>query len=403
VRDLARIGALVLAVAAASPALAGDVVTLKNGTTVEGRVVLESADKVVVRVGSRDREIARAEVDTVRSAARSVREALERWDELPTNDAAGALDLGSWCQTSGLQGEARLLGYYVLSLKPDDEAAHGLCGHERRRGQWMVREDSKWLSWEKMPEARKDWGEAWKFTTTHYDVRSNLPLREACSAAIELELAYRTFYDWFAADLELYEVVERMAAEIHASRRSFPDVSQRQAYFSPEGNVLFVDATGGLPMGPLIHEATHQLLWSTSNGARSRGGALPAWLDEGLAEYFSWSRSGDVGRGRYSKGAPANPHFAVHRTADKPYDLSRILSLSTGDFIASSKADLKYAQAYTLVHFCMHGDNEKYQRGLLAFLRGAYDGQGSSTDFKKALGFKERDFEKAWHEYARNH
>src|SRR5688572_19759713 len=288
---LAGIGRLALAFAClASPAASAgdDVVKLRNGTEVEGRVVLETPDKVIVRVGSRDREIPRAEVDTIRSASRALREALERWDALQPNDSNAVLELARSCKANGLEGEARLLALHVLATKPDETAAHELCGHEKRGKQWFVREESKRHAFDKLGELRKDWGKAWRIETTHYSLRTNLDLASACAAALELELAYRAFFDWFAADLALYEVVETMQAEIHAAKGSFPDADdERKAYFSSTANVLYVDASDELSIGALVHEATHQLLYATSSDARGNRGAVPAWLDEGLAEYTS--------------------------------------------------------------------------------------------------------------------
>jgi hypothetical protein len=382
-RFRARLCALVIATAPAwAAAVPADVVTLKSGAKVEGRVVFESDEKVVVRSGSRDREIERGDVAEVESVARSLKRALETWDSLHPTDVPGTLELARTCKANGLPGEARVLALHVLAQQPHVAAAHEI---------------------DDLAEGRGDWGKAWTLETTHYDLRTNLPLADACSVALELELLYRAFHGWFGPELGLYEVVEPLGAEVHARKGSYPESNDRLAYFDASARMLFVDASGELPLGMLIHEGMHQLLFAASSDARGDRGAIPAWVDEGLAEYGSWSREGERGRARYSKGAPSSVHFARHRAEDKPYDLSRVLSLSSGDFLASSKVDLKYGQSYTLVHFCMHGENERWQKPFLAFLRGALDGRGSTTDFKKELGFKEREFEKAWHEYARRH
>ena len=49
----------------------------------------------------------------------------------------------------------------------------------------------------------------------------------------------------------------------------------------------------------------------------------------------------------------------------------------------------------------LHGLFGAYRDGFFAYLEGMYDGKGSSTRFKKALGLREETLEEAWHEHAR--
>lgn len=390
--------ALLLALCSTLPAPL-DVVELVDGTKVEGRVVFDGTKRVVVRNGSRDREIERAKVANVRSASRSLNEMLDTLVALETNDRSGLLALAQRAQSAGLVGESQVLGYKVLALDPTSDAAHELCGHEKRGKEWTARVGGKKYPFDRLSEVRKDFGDGWSFTTTHYEVRTNLPLAQACDVALELELTYRAFFESVGHDIELYEVVEPMKAQIHAEAGSFPEVNDRTGYFSGADNVLFVLAERGADLWLLAHESTHQVMFNTARGMRGGRGEIPAWLDEGFAEYLASSRGGEAGRAVYSFGARSERHFAAHASSDKPYDLSRVLTFGTGDFMASSKSDLKYAQSYTLVHFCLHGRDELHRRGFLEFMRRAYLGQGSTTDFKDALVIKEREFEPTWSEY----
>jgi len=387
---------------AGTPNVTPDVVVLVDGTRVEGRVVFEDEDKIVVRVGTRDREIERAKVAEVQSMARSLREVLERWAAIGENDAAATLDLARFCKSRGLQGEAVVLAHRVLASAPDNQEAHTLSGHEKRGDGWVVRDGNKRLLFGKLGEVRKDWSDAWRFETTHFRLTTNLDLASACDLALELELFYRTFFDWFGADVELYEVVEPMACQVHADKASFPEAIGRTAYFDGEAKVLYVLAVDGLGLDTLIHEATHQLLHATAVATRAGRGEIPPWLHEGMAEYMSSCRTGRRGAARYDAGVRNALHFACHSRAKKPYDLSRILTLSSGDFAASSKADLKYSQAYTLVQFCLHGSGGAHRAGFTDFLRGVYRGKASSSDFQSAMKLKEREFEKAWSNYVKS-
>lgn len=379
-----------------------DVVELQDGSRVEGRVVFESDAKVVVRVGSRERELERGKVKNVSSVARSLRMALEQWGKIEDDDPVRTLDLARFCRGRGLEGEANVLAHRVLARAPENEEAHAFLGHEKRKDGWAVRDGKKRYLFAELGDVRKDWGEAWEFETTHYRLRTNLSLASACDMALELELFYREFFALFGTDLELFEIVKPMECQVHADRGSFPEASGRIAYFDPECNVLFELAVSGYVLDVLLHEATHQILHNTTAETRGGLGEVPGWLHEGLAEYMSNCRVGAPAHASYDERQRSTRHFASHREAKSPYDLGRILTLSAGDFSSSSKSDLKYAQSYTLVHFCLHGESAAHRPGFQEFLRRVYRGKGSSSDFKSALGLEEREFEKAWTEYVKS-
>ena len=78
-----------------------------------------------------------------------------------------------------------------------------------------------------------------------------------------------------------------------------------------------------------------------------------------------------------------------------------MLAFTESDFFTSSKADLKYAESYTLVQFCMHGDGGRHRERFVAFMRRTYLGQSSATQFKDAMGAGGRELEDAWLAYVR--
>src|SRR5262249_51793574 len=113
------------------------------------------------------------------------------------------------------------------------------------------------------------------------------------------------------------------------------------------------DAAAGPNLHPPFHEATPQLVFALPPFSYSRNGTVPGWLGEGLAEYVASGMSGPPGKRKFAEGTLLVDHFAVHAAARAPYELSRVLTFESDDFVASTKSDLKYAQAYTLVQFCM--------------------------------------------------
>jgi hypothetical protein len=144
----------------------------------------------------------------------------------------------------------------------------------------------------------------------------------------------------------------------------------------------------------------HQLLWASGAGQRAGRAEVPGWLDEGLAVYLAAGARGEPGKLSVAPGGTVPDMFREHAGAKKPFDLSRVLAFGSDDFAASSDLSLKYAQSYTLVHFLLHGDGEKHRPGFFDFLRGCWNGKSSMTDFKRAIGVREADLERAWSAYA---
>jgi hypothetical protein len=218
--------------------------------------------------------------------------------------------------------------------------------------------------------------------------------------AMDLELFYRAFYERFGKELELCEIVRLMPVHVHADGKSFPDLAGgRMPYFDPSLMTVIVTAEAGYLRNLLIHEATHQLLYATAvsaeHSARAKG-CLPGWLDEGLSCWFESIQTGPPGRVVFEDRRQSAHHQTVHRTAERPYDFSRVLTFGPEDFHASTRADLKYAQCYTLVEFFLRGDHFAHRDSFFAVLRSAYGGNCSSQDVRQTLNVAPDEFERAW-------
>jgi hypothetical protein len=379
-----------------------DRVDMRDGSRIEGRVLYEDDQRLILRNGTRERDLAKLEIADVDSRTRRLDRALTRWSELNASDPRAVLELALYCKGADLLEEARLFALHVTLLDPRNAKAHELLGHVERDGAWMLRGGANAPSYDELRAGTKDWGEATDFSSAHFVVRTNLGLREALGAALELELFYRELYALLQPELRLLDVTEPMRAELHADGRSFPELTgARRAYFDPLARTLYVDASVVIDRGELCHEATHAILHATAEDTKTARGDLPAWVEEGLAEYLSTSIDGPPGRPRFLAGGIHASHARLHATAKEPYGLTRLLNFATNDFLASSHAELKYAQAYTLVHFCMHGSGRAYREGFFEFLRGACNGQGSSANFKDTLVARgARDFEREWQAHA---
>jgi hypothetical protein len=384
-------------------AAALDRVVLKNGEVVEGRVVFEGQDRIVVRVGTKDREFSPGEVTVVRARSRDAREVVLRWEKLLPDDAKGRLELAQFAREQDLEGEAQLLALSVLARDAQNETAHVFLGHEKKLGAWQRKAGSRAMPFDRWVEARREFSATDPLPSSHFALRTNVPLDAACNFALELELFYVAFMEWFRPELDLYEVVEPIAVHVHADNKSYPGGSGRKGFFDPAANTVYADVSEGYALLILIHEATHALLNATAVRTKEALGNIPSWVDEGLADYMSFSRQGAFAHPSYTKAASGKGYFAMHADAPKPLTLARVLALTTPDYTLSPIIGLAYAQSFSLVHFCLHGGNSAYRAKFFEFMRRCYRGKSSSTDFKSALGITVKPFEAEWLQWARTH
>jgi hypothetical protein len=381
---------------------AKDVVVLTAGSKVEGRVVYQDPKLVVVRIGTKEREIEMKDVAKVVSRAAMHHEAMEHWLKLDPKKLHDVLQLMDWCRESQLRSDSELFAWLGLAMDPTSEEAHTLLAHEQKGASWIVRDGAKRIEWERLQKVREDWGNAWQLDTTHYHLRTNAKLADATRLALALECNYKAFFELFAIDLHLYEVVEPMLANVHADKKSFPEITgSNGAYFDSTEHTLIIDASNAVNTTVAFHEATHQLIDATATHTRANLGDIPAWLNEGLADFMAYSMVGEAGRFEFDRGALAKHYFKLQAESKNPYDLSRVLTFASDDYLATSNRDLKYAQSYTLVHFLMYAGAGKYRAPFMAFVRAAYKGQSSSTEFKSAIGVEERALEKEWIAYVK--
>src|SRR5690242_3873362 len=119
---------LALALALAGLAAGGDTrpldtVELEGGTKLQGRVVFEDQDEIVLRIGSNERSLPRPKVVRFDSRFAELRAVHERWRALDPEDLAGALALARECRGKQLEEEAQLCAWHVLACAPRDAAA----------------------------------------------------------------------------------------------------------------------------------------------------------------------------------------------------------------------------------------------------------------------------------------
>lgn len=385
---------------------AQDTVELVDGTRIEGRVLVDAPHRLVVRAGGRERELDTAQIKSVRSLERSLEELLLRTaDGLPAT-VAERVELAHFARGRGLTGELEYLWWAALALDPENAEAHEALEHRKARSGWQYKDAGGWHDFATAAARHTSWDAAWQFRSVHYELRTNVDLESAIALCLDLERYYAAFHELLGGTVELRLPELVLRCEVHADGKSYPEPGDhRPAHFDEASKSMQVDASKGLKLDFVFHEATHQLLFHTAEDGSKSKGLVPAWIDEGLAVYFESAVAGELGHTHFELERPNPRFFGAFAREPDPYDLARILSFETSDFMASSRTQTKYAQAYVLVHFLRHGESERYRPVFEAFMQAVYRGQSTATDFRDALrlvGVKEKPFEKAWLAYGRS-
>ncbi len=210
----------------------------------------------------------------------------------------------------------------------------------------------------------------------------------------------------------------RMAEEYHARTAGFSgQITTRFPFYLytssadylaagglPDTSGVFItDGTGGRLMAvagrhpndqtwhSVQHEGFHQFAHAVI------GGKLPAWLDEGLAEYFGESIF--TGDGFVTGVVP-------------PWRLARLKreigdgSLKSVDAIMAVSSDQwrsemslgNYDQAWSMVHYLVHADGGKYREPFGACIRDVSAGKPFATCWSDRIGASDA-FQQRWSDY----
>src|SRR6185436_12506482 len=105
-----------------------------------------------------------------------------------------------------------------------------------------------------------------------------LDLPSAIDVAFDLERQYHAFYTLLQEHLRLLDIVEeKMLVELHGDKGSYPEPDGvRKGYYDSTAFTLYMDASAGVIRGTLAHEATHELLFVTTQRTRGAKGQVPA-------------------------------------------------------------------------------------------------------------------------------
>ena len=131
--------ALLVGAAAASQA---DVVFLKSGSKLEGRVVERSETSVEIDIGAGSLTLPMSSVDRIEEGRSPLDDFDERAGALSADDRDGWLQLARWASGEGLGAQSRWAYEHVLEIDPKDSEANRALGRIEIDGRWLTEEEA---------------------------------------------------------------------------------------------------------------------------------------------------------------------------------------------------------------------------------------------------------------------
>ena len=378
-----------------------DRVLLKSGRDLEGRVLFENEEFLIVDTGHKEQRVPQSDVAEVESVERSLVKFLERFDAIDVGNPEQLLELARFAEEHELPGEARNLHLRVLGVDPTNEVAwKSLGGKMSKRLGWRLRVRGRYLTLDALRERVSDWRNALELTTAHFFIRTDIAPERALDLAINIERAYLEFYSLFGTTLELFVFSELPSIYVYASEEEFPTptVDGKNAWYTEEDNILYVN--GGGDGKEVAREAMRHfidMMMFTSFKRTMGDDGMPApFVSRGVGLLFGAALEFDRSFAEWKFESPSEALFQLHANAEEVRTIKEILNASEGDYASGGNAPLTVAQTYTLMYFLVFGENGRYRDSLSRFVASSFTGRSSSSHFEEILGIKIEDLEPSY-------
>jgi hypothetical protein len=369
----------------------------KTGKVLEGRVVFEGKEEIVLRANGKDQRIPRDDVAEIHSIERSLSTVLDR--DLKSADAGSLADIAKACEQAGLAREARNFWLRVLLIDPKYEAAvKGLSAQ-------VVKDEIRVLfGVEKrklgdLAKRQASWKESYEIPSTHFVLRTDLELPLALDVSLALERNYRRFTETLAQPLEMFVFDEDPEVYIYGRTEDFPiaPVKGDPIWFAPGINRLNVLAAQDPVVRDVVHELIRMLLFNSLRRSAGATAQVPQWTASGVCDLFAIAAPAER-FGKWSEiGVPDPGAFALAKRANIEFD--RVFNASLNDFNGGPRRGEMSAAAYTLVHYFVFGKDGALRAGYGKFLREGAKGKISIGALTDALGLSRKEIESGWRAY----
>lgn len=133
---------LAAAVVLVAPAGFGDVLHMKNGSKLEGKIIQETATEYVIKIkGLGTQRIQKSKVARVEKGETVFDQYETKRKAVKPNDAPGLYELGVWCKENKLKKEAEKAFQAAVAADENHAGARGELGFVKYEGKWMPEEE----------------------------------------------------------------------------------------------------------------------------------------------------------------------------------------------------------------------------------------------------------------------
>jgi len=247
------------------------------------------------------------------------------------------------------------------------------------------------------------WERAFREETVHYRVLTDISQVRGRDYADQLETIREFYAEVFGvegqvraqrATVLIFDTEEGFQA--YADLTTDDRVESLLGYYLPRYDQLLLyegrdDASGDATRRVLYHEAFHQFIYPLIPD-------LPYWVNEGLADYFSATRieNGAV----IARGGPLPARLRDLRRyvqeRGRPLSPSGLMRETPSEFYSGPVA-VKYAQAWAMVHFFLHGEGDDYRTRFQRYLGALREGETPTDAYEAAFaGLDWKAFERDW-------
>jgi hypothetical protein len=122
--------------------LLADVVYLKGGGRFTGRIVEQTAERMVIDIGDGTIGFSMERVEEIVKGPSPLDDYSARASKLGPQDLNGWRNLAQWASGQGLSAQARAAYQRVLAVAPDDKEAREALGFVQVDGRWLTEEES---------------------------------------------------------------------------------------------------------------------------------------------------------------------------------------------------------------------------------------------------------------------
>ncbi|MBI5361235.1 MAG: DUF1570 domain-containing protein [Planctomycetes bacterium] len=246
------------------------------------------------------------------------------------------------------------------------------------------------------------WPVCYEKETEHYIVKTDISQERCDLYADSVDAMYKYYSKMFPLKEKprkkgkVYIFNTQAGYQVHAALTTDDLMQFTLGYYNPAFRELYLfeepnkqDATKKV----LFHEGFHQYI----HNAMER---TPIWFNEGCAEWFYGTTV--KGKAIAEKGEliPRLEDLKEGLTEGKCKPLKWLMNATSREFM-NIDPNLNYAQAWSIIHFCINYENGRYSEYIGKYYNALKSGKSAKEAFSASFGAlaKFDDMEEAWKKY----